>query len=266
MSQSEETHVVHGRITGSDGHGDEHAEIVLSWQHIRSRIRLGATRTGEEGRYRILYEPPHHPPGKVLLVVEARLARSNTPLQSGLIEARPELRIDLSAREQDNSEWTALVTAIRPLLDGLEFSDLMENDQHHDLSFLARELQHSTEDIMRVVVAERLTAAHDGIPPEVFWAFLRQRVPAALPVPLLEASQGFALIEALVSQVASIGRRADACPHRGGRHRASAGEPDTPHRQVRTCAAGREGAGPAGAALPGGQDPAGPAAGDLESA
>ena len=58
---------------------------------------------------------------------------------------------------------------------------------------------------MCLVIAARLEAAFNipaatfleaafDIPAAAFYAFLRQRVPAALPTPLLEATQGFTLV------------------------------------------------------------------------
>ncbi len=89
------------------------------------------------------------------------------------------------------------------MLDNLSLLDVVESEEHHDISFLAKETGKSTEQIMRVVVSARLEAAF-GIPAAAFYAFIRQRVPAALPSSLLEASQGFTLIDALVHRIGSL--------------------------------------------------------------
>lgn len=63
---------------------------------------------------------------------------------------------------------------------------------------------------MRVVVAARLQAAFAlpaeefNVPAAAYYAFIRQRVPSALPSPLLEASQGFTLIDSLVRSIGSL--------------------------------------------------------------
>ena len=113
------------------------------------------------------------------------------------------LEIDLSFEPPDQSEWATLVRSIEPLLDGLTLSELVENSTHQDISFLAQELGKSTEAVMRVAVSARLEAAFK-IPAPAFYAFLRQRVPAALPSPLLDASQNFTLIAPLVQSIASL--------------------------------------------------------------
>ena len=128
----------------------------------------------------------------ILLVVEAQSEHLDAPLFSPLTQAQPTLEIDLNFEPPDQSEWATLVRSIEPLLDGLKLSDLVENSTHQDISFLARELSKSTEAVMRVAVSARLEAAFK-IPAPAFYAFLRQQVPAALPSPLLDASQNFTL-------------------------------------------------------------------------
>src|SRR5262249_48272022 len=102
------------------------------------------------------------------------------------------------------SEWTKLLAAIQPQLGNLELTDVVEDDNHQDITFLSREIGRPKEDIMRVVVSARLEAAYAHIAAAVFWAFLRQRLPAALPSPVLDSSQGFPLIESLVQRVAAL--------------------------------------------------------------
>ena len=161
MEKSTNAYEVHGRVTGRGGKGIENAAVVVWWQHIRKRVKLAASRTGEGGRYRARYKVRKHPHAKFLIVVEARAKGLKAPLESPLTEAQPDLELDLAAEVVDASEWQTLVRAIRPLLDGLELTDLVESDQHKDLAFLGRELNRPAEQIMRLVVSARLHAAHD---------------------------------------------------------------------------------------------------------
>jgi hypothetical protein len=80
----------------------------------------------------------------------------------------------------------------------------VEDRAHQDISFLARELNQSTEAIIRVAISARLAAAYQDIPAPAFYAFLRQRVPANLPSPLLDATQSFTLADPLVKNIASL--------------------------------------------------------------
>ena len=104
---------------------------------------------------------------------------------------------------ESNAFLCPLLETANMRVDGLALSDLVENDLHQDISFLARDLGKNSEDIMRLVVSSRIEST-SGIPAAVFYAFLRQRTPTALPDPLIDASQGFTLIEALVQHIASL--------------------------------------------------------------
>jgi hypothetical protein len=196
-------YVVHGTVMKDYGRAVPDAAITVWRQRIRSRASLVEGSTSGDGSYRVSFGPPNDLSGKLLIVVEARSPQLAAPLQSPSLEAQQELQVDLREEPSDPSELGTLLRGINPLLDDLELTDLVESDAHRDLSFLARELGRSTEEIMRVAVAVRLEAAF-GVPAAAFYAFLRQRVPAALPNPLLEASEGFTLIEALVRRVGSL--------------------------------------------------------------
>ena len=195
--------VVHGRVTGHDGRGIEGAQVVVWRQHIREQVRLAGCRSGEEGRYRANYKVPEHSPAKPLILVRATSKHLAPPVKSAIVEAQPDLELNLAPEAPDKSEFATLAVAVQPLLDGLHLTDLVENDEHRDLSFLARETGRPAEDIMRVAVAARLAASFPPVPAAAFWAFLRERVPSSLPNSLLDASKGFKLISSFVEQVAT---------------------------------------------------------------
>jgi len=192
-----------GTVTDAGGREIAGAEITLWQQKIRSRRRLMTGRTSKEGEYRLSYRPPDDVPGRLLIIVEARSNRLRAPLESPVTPAQQVLRIDLQATPPDQSEYGLLLRAIGPALENLTLLDVVENDEHHDISFLAEEIGHEAEEIMRAVVSARLEAAY-GVPAVVFYAFLRQNVPAALPAPLIDASQSFTLIDALVRRIGSL--------------------------------------------------------------
>ena len=119
-------------------------------------------------------------------------------------QAQPKLEIRFSFRtERPVRMGHAGAGRSEPLLEGLSLSELVENSTHQDITFLAKELNKDTETLMRVAVSARLETAFK-VPAPVFYAFLRQRIPAALPTPLLDASQNFTLIVPLIQSIASM--------------------------------------------------------------
>ena len=203
MDKEGKDYTVRGTVRGRNGAPLRDARVVVWWQHIRERKELAAGGTSEHGCYHLSYRVSENAPPPQLLVVEALSEHLDAPLFSPLTQAQPDLQIDLTFEPLDQSEWATMVRSIAPLLDGLKLGDLVESSTHQDISFLAREVSKSTEAIMRVAVSARLNAAFN-IPAPAFYAFLRQHVPAALPSPLLDASQNFTLIDALVHRIGSL--------------------------------------------------------------
>jgi hypothetical protein len=203
MDQKVNIYEVSGTVTGRKGEPLRGARVVVWWQRIRERKELAAGETSDRGAYRLRFEVPEDAPQPLLLVVEALSEYLEAPLLSPLTPAQQTLEINLAFEPPDQSEWATLVRSIEPLLNGLRLSELVENSTHQDISFLAQELSRSTEAVMRVAVSARLETAFK-IPAPAFYAFLRQQVPAALPSPLLDASQNFTLIGPLVQSIGSL--------------------------------------------------------------
>jgi hypothetical protein len=196
-------YLIHGTVTDADGKELSGAEVVVSWQRMRERVALGKGRTSEEGGYTIRYNLPEDVLGTVLIVVEVHSKWLHSLLESALTPVQAELQIDLAVQPRDASEFATLLRAIARQLNDVPLLDVVENAEHHDISFLAQETSKSEEQIMRIIVAARLAEAY-SIPAAVFYAFLRQRIPPSLPKPLLDAAQDFTLIDALVARIASL--------------------------------------------------------------
>ncbi len=202
MAKEPESYAVHGTVTGKEGRPVPHAHVFVWRKLIRDRVELAAGDTNEHGEYRLRYRPEDHCE-RLLVEVEARSEEFDEPLRSNVVPAQAELQIDLRLETPDTSEWATLTAAMRPALEGLKLSSLVENDDHQDVSFLALELGKSVETVMNVLVSARLEAAF-GVAAPAFYAFVRQRVPSAIPTPLLEASANFTLIDALVHRIGSL--------------------------------------------------------------
>ncbi|MBZ5729473.1 MAG: hypothetical protein LAP87_31415 [Acidobacteriia bacterium] len=187
MPETKKLLEVHGQVSAHQGIPVDGAEVIVWWQQIRDRRELARGRTARSGDYRVTYEIPPNAPERLIIAVEARSRSLDKPLFSPLTEAQREQRIDLRLEEPDTSEWTTLRQSLTGPLDGLKLSDVVENDVHRDLSFLSLESGKDTETLMRAAISARLEEAA-GLPAAVFYAFLRQRVPAALPNPLLDGN------------------------------------------------------------------------------
>jgi hypothetical protein len=194
---------ISGTVTGRNGIPLRDARVVVWWQHMRDRTELAAGKTSERGRYLLRYEVRDNAPQPLLVIVEALSEFLDAPLLSPLTQAQQKQEIDLTYEPVDQSEWAKLVRAIEPQLAGVKLSELVENSTHQDISFLAQELNTSTETLMRITISARLEAAYK-IPAPAFYAFLRQQIPSALPKPLFDASQNFTLIDSLVQSIASM--------------------------------------------------------------
>ena len=203
MGDDDKAYEVHGRVTGPAGRPASGADVSVWWQHIRRRVQLASGNADDDGCYRLKYSVEENTLQPVLILVEASSGHLTAPIFSPLTEAQPDLLLDLYAEQPDESEWATFLRSIDPLLEGLKLTDLVENTDLQDITFLARELKTDTETIMRIAVSARLEAAF-SIPAPAFYAFLRQHVPSGLPSPLLDASQNFTLIDALVHSIASM--------------------------------------------------------------
>jgi hypothetical protein len=194
---------VRGELTDEDGRELSYADVKLFRRRIRERELLGEAKASEEGGYEIRAEWPEAGPGKVLVTVEATAERLAKPLASPVVEAQPDLTIDLQEPPRDPSEFGILRRAIGLQLERLPLTEVVESDEHEDISFLAQETGRSREEITRVVIAARLSASYD-VPMAAFYAFLRQHIPSALPDPLLDATDRFKLIDPLTQHIASL--------------------------------------------------------------
>jgi hypothetical protein len=148
---------IKGTVRGRGGDVIRDALIIVWWRHIRQQKELAEGRTSDDGRYHVRYQLPKEPPQPVLIQVEAQ-SKGLKSVTSSVREAQPALEINLDFEPQDQSRWTTLLLKLTPLLEGLKLTDLVENADHQDLSFLARETGETTETLMQVAISARLEA------------------------------------------------------------------------------------------------------------
>lgn len=132
MEEQEKEYEVRGKVTGQHGAPLKDAQVVVWWQHIRTRKELGRGETSDSGQYRIKYKVPNDFPARLLIVVQAGAEGSGKQIFSPITEAQQSQEIDLSLETPDDSEWATMLAAINPLLDGLKLTDLVENADHQE--------------------------------------------------------------------------------------------------------------------------------------
>ena len=90
-------------------------------------------------------------------VVEARSPFLEEALVLPPTQAQQNQVIDLHLAPRDASEWASLVNSIIPPVGDVNLSELVENSTHQDVTNQYQELSVSTETLMRVAIAVRLS-------------------------------------------------------------------------------------------------------------
>jgi hypothetical protein len=197
-----------GRLVDADGCAVAKAFVRAVRERLREEQLLGETCTDNRGRFAIELKWPDNEcsSGRVEIIAchpDAHDGRPPAIARSGPLA--PDRLSDLVLRFPPSAqdEHARLLGRIEPLLGKLSLVDLVENEEHADLSFIAAELSISTEMVMQLVLAERLGRAL-CVPSAAAYAFLRLGVPASVPRPLLDASDRFRMIDSLVTHVGRL--------------------------------------------------------------
>ncbi|NEY30610.1 hypothetical protein GTU99_00010 [Streptomyces sp. PRKS01-65] len=159
--------LVAGTVTDR-GRPSAGALVELVARRLRSTHRLGETRTGSDGRYRLPYEPPAEPAGLLVRVAscDGRSAEASCPAP------RPREILDVSLPDDERSEYSRIVAALPPLLDGADPAGLTAEEA----GFLGQVAGEDPEHVRLVTRAARLAAA-TGQSPELFYGLLRRGLP-----------------------------------------------------------------------------------------
>jgi hypothetical protein len=150
---------------------------------LRSEELLGTTKTNEKGYYEIWYTPAKFSKaeiGTADLVVKIENSGGRVLAQSPIYFNVPrEATIDLKIGGGDirgASEYEQLVTGITPLLQNLSLTDLKEDKDYQDITFISNETGKDKSQIAQLVLAN-LIASQTNIQPEVFYCLFRQQIP-----------------------------------------------------------------------------------------
>ncbi|WP_406388643.1 neuraminidase-like domain-containing protein [Streptomyces sp. NBC_00211] len=163
-------HLATGTVT-DDGRPAAGTRVELVSRRLRSTNRLGETRTGSDGRYRLEYEPPAEPAALVVRVSspDDRSAEVTCPVP------RAEEVLDLALPTDPRSEYARLLAAVTPLLDGADPAELTSEEA----GFLGHSAGSDPGRVRHLAAAARLAAA-TGRSPEPFYGLLRRGLPEDL--------------------------------------------------------------------------------------
>jgi hypothetical protein len=189
-----QTFIVRGSVRQADGTPMVGVLVRAFDIDLRSKELLGEAKTDQKGSYEIKYTHQRfrraEKKGADLTV--SALNQKEEPLASSSIifNAKPVETVDLvigGAKYRGPSEFEQLVSDLTPLLQGLSFAELTEDDKHQDVNFLSGETGLDPGSIAFLIVAHRLLK-ETGMPAEVFYGLFRQGLPVQLPA-LLAQSQ-----------------------------------------------------------------------------
>lgn len=201
-------YTVKGMVRDEAGNGVAGLTVRVLEIRLRKEAELGQGPTAKNGYYEIQYAPPQanrkvREAFQTVVRVEDR--RAKVLHRSEPRRPRPVEWIDFMAGGgvfPGHAEFDQRLLALRPALEGAKLTDVVEDEAHQDISFLARETDLKRDEIMELVVAHRL-AERTKLAPEIFYAFLRQGLPPSRPDSLLRASDGFQRIDVLVQDLGS---------------------------------------------------------------
>ena len=199
------SYIVNGRVVDSDGRPVASVLVHAAWPRLRKDQIIGKGTAGVDGHFEFALDLPEEFPidARIQLVASRDTEKQNkndSEVRSEsmrIIEAKNVL-LRFSPLQKD--EYSRLIDQLGAQLGGIKIAELREDDAHSDVSFLARELGVPTEHVMRIIIADRVSA-RINIPAEVIYGFLRLGVPSSLPSSLLEASDGFKMIAPLIEHI-----------------------------------------------------------------
>ena len=189
-------YTVDGRVTDTNGGPLIGAVVVAVDLDLRTSKELGRAITDANGYYRVVYTnaalAADHTAAD--LRVEVLSADGGTVFTSDITFNAPrQATINLALggpQHEQPSEFSWLHSTITPILGKLAPTELAENNQYRDLTFLAGQTGVAKSRIALWAVAAHVSARTE-LPHELFYALFRRNVPPdAQTIALASSSQG----------------------------------------------------------------------------
>ena len=184
-----ETFVVRGQVRLADGSPCIGALVRAFDKDLRSREPLGKPEpviSDTEGRYEISYTADQFSrveKQSADLLVEARQNEKTDWIAEPIrFNAQPIeiVNITFGGAYRGPSEFTLLVDEITPLLDGLTMSQLTENSEVQDITFLSNETGIDRQVIAWIAVSALRAEEEDLLRHEEYYGLFRQNLPTDL--------------------------------------------------------------------------------------
>jgi hypothetical protein len=173
--------VVQGQVRQGDGSVVSDALVRAFDRDLRSEELLGEAKTDRDGHYKIAYTAGQFKRAEKQsadLIVRVLDANNSALVESPIFFNAPAVTtIDLTVGQVIQlSEYEQLINQITPLLNGLSLTDLTEDQQHQDITFLSGETGAERSHIEFVVAAARLSN-QTAISAEAFYGLFRRNLP-----------------------------------------------------------------------------------------
>ncbi|GGN81511.1 hypothetical protein GCM10011579_068170 [Streptomyces albiflavescens] len=154
-----------GLVLGPDERPVSDVTLHALDRDLRSEQLLGAARSADDGFYQISYQPERSArleQGSADVFVRALQDQTvlvDPPVEDTVFNAPPlvSITVRLAVRvAPERTEYEQVVATVEPLLGQLRWSELAEDGQHQDITFLTRETGLTAAQIEHVAVAQRL--------------------------------------------------------------------------------------------------------------
>ena len=166
-----------GRITDKRNKPLANLTVCVYDRDMRSEELLGESVTDKKGKYEITWKSSR--PDDITVKVFTK-TKKNLLFSSGL----DIVRFNASDREEINiiiekdikpeaADYDSVLEEINAVVRRVPLTELQENEQHRDITFLSRKTGLPAENIERLVIAHRLQAA-SKIDADFFYALLRK--------------------------------------------------------------------------------------------
>ncbi|WP_221392089.1 neuraminidase-like domain-containing protein [Dyadobacter sp. NIV53] len=162
--------------------------VQVLYKDLRSEKLLIATQTDAQGKYENFFNPTlvhvseSRPVDIFLKVFSGRTLLGTSPV---LYNVGPKIDYDFKiggGAYTGKSEYERILEKVAPiaLANQVELGELVENEEHQDISFLAGETGETAEDITFLNLAHRLTKEQGNIAPDIYYACAKAGMPTNL--------------------------------------------------------------------------------------